>query len=73
MKKIIDEFTNLPISRQLKYQKRHQKDNRCTFCMDLAFKGTSKCKKHLIAKRELSRVRQNCQKRYNSISYSNES
>ena len=44
-KRIQDEFTELPISRQRKYQLRMQRDKRCTECGQPAIQG-SRCLKH---------------------------
>ena len=49
--RIKDEFTDLPISRQRKYQLRMQRDQRCTECGEPALKG-SRCLKHLVKARE---------------------
>jgi len=52
--RIKDEFTDLPISRQRKYQLRMQRDQRCTECGEPALKG-SRCLKHLVKARERQR------------------
>ena len=61
-KRIEDEFTNLPISRQRKYQLRMQRDRRCTECGEPAIQG-SRCLKHLVKKRGLKR------RYYGTLSY----
>ncbi len=66
---IIDEFTNLPISRQRKYQLRMQRDKRCTECGQPAAEG-SRCLKHLVKARERQRKKRGLKRRYyNTLSY----
>jgi len=66
---IVDEFTDLPISRQRKYQLRMQRDKRCTECGDAAAEG-SRCLKHLIKARERQRKKRGLKRRYyNTLSY----
>ncbi len=66
---IQDEFTNLPISRQRKYQLRMQRDRRCTECGEPTM-GGSRCLKHLVEARELQRSRLNLKRRYaRTLSY----
>ena len=66
---IVDEFSNLPISRQRKYQLRMQRDQRCTICGQPAAKGL-RCLDHLISDREQTRKRAGYTRRYNnSFSY----
>ena len=65
---IIDEFTNLKISRQRKYQLRKQRENRCTECGEPAF-GASRCVKHLVKARERQRKKNGLKRRYNTLSY----
>ena len=60
MKKIIDKFTNLPISRQYKYQLRKYKQRKCIICgRKLDFKNRNYCKfhriNHMISNRENQR------------------
>lgn len=66
---IIDEFSNLPVSRQRKYQLRKQRDKRCTLCGLPAIHGL-RCLDHLVKDRELRRKRYGYTKRYpNSMGY----
>jgi hypothetical protein len=66
---IIDEFSNLPVSRQRKYQLRKQRDKRCTLCGLPAVHGL-RCLAHLVKDRELRRKRYGYTKRYqNSMGY----
>jgi hypothetical protein len=68
-RRIDDEFKNLPISRQRKYQLRRQRDKRCTQCGAPVAEG-SRCLKHLILSRERKRARHGLRRRYfNSMSY----
>jgi hypothetical protein len=68
-KRIQDEFTNLPISRQRKYQLRMQRDRRCTECGEAAVQG-SRCLKHLVKARERQRKKRGLKRRYyNTLSY----
>lgn len=68
-KSIIDEFTNLPVSRQRKYQLRMQRDKRCTECGEPAAEG-SRCLKHLVKARERQRKKRGLKRRYyNTLSY----
>ena len=68
-KRIKDEFTDLPISRQRKYQLRRQRDRRCTECGQPAIKG-SRCLDHLIKARERQRRKRGLKRRYtNTLSY----
>lgn len=60
---IRDEFTNLPISRQRKYQLRMKRDKRCKICGELAVNGTF-CLKHLVDSRERARKKLGCKRRY---------
>jgi|HubBroStandDraft_4_1064222.scaffolds.fasta_scaffold831049_2 hypothetical protein len=67
--RIKDEFTNLKISRQRKYQLRMQRDKRCTECGDPAARG-SRCLEHLIIARERQRKKRGLKRRYyNTLSY----
>jgi hypothetical protein len=70
MRKCIqDEFTNLPISRQRKYQLRMQRDRRCTECGEPAIQA-SRCLKHLIRARERQRKNRGLKRRYyGTLSY----
>jgi phosphoribosyl-dephospho-CoA transferase len=66
---ILDEFTDMPISRQRKYQLRMQRDQRCTVCGQPAAEG-SRCLKHLIEARELQRKMRGLKRRYyGTLSY----
>ncbi len=68
-KRIQDEFTELPISRQRKYQLRMQRDRRCTECGEPAIQG-SRCLKHLVKARERQRKKWGLKRRYYStLSY----
>lgn len=68
-KRIQDEFTELPISRQRKYQLRMQRDRRCTECGQAAIQG-SRCLKHLVKARERQRKKRGLKRRYlNTLSY----
>lgn len=68
-RRIQDEFTDLPISRQRKYQLRMQKASRCTECGAPAIQG-SRCLKHLIKARERQRRKRGLKRRYlNTLSY----
>jgi hypothetical protein len=67
--RIQDEFTELPISRQRKYQMRMQRDKRCTECGEPAAEG-SRCLKHLVKARERQRKKRGLRRRYyNTLSY----
>jgi len=66
---IKDEFTDLPVSRQRKYQLRKQRDNRCTECGDPTV-ATSRCLKHLVKARERQRKKRGLKGRYyGTLSY----
>jgi hypothetical protein len=68
-RRIIDEFTDLPVSRQRKYQLRMQRDKRCTECGEPAAEG-SRCLKHLVKARERQRKKRGLKRRYyNTLSY----
>ncbi len=68
-KRIKDEFTELPISRQRKYQLRMQRDHRCTECGAPAAQG-SRCVRHLVKARERQRKKRGLKRRYyNTLSY----
>jgi hypothetical protein len=51
---IEDEFRDLKISRQRKYQLRMRRQGRCVVCGDKAA-GSNLCLKHLVAERERRR------------------
>jgi hypothetical protein len=66
---IKDEFTDLPISRQRKYQLRMEKAGRCTECGEPAESG-GRCLKHLVSARERQRKIVGAKRRYhNSLGY----
>jgi hypothetical protein len=68
-KRIQDEYTDLPISRQRKYQLRMRRDNRCTECGEPAVQG-SRCLEHLVKARERQRRKRGLKRRYlNTLSY----
>jgi ribosomal protein L32 len=52
---IKDEFTDLPVSRQRKYQLRMERGRRCIECGEPAIEGRL-CLKHLVQARELQRI-----------------
>lgn len=67
--RIQDEFTDLNISRQRKYQLRMQRDQRCTECGAAVVEG-SRCLKHLVKARERQRRKRGLRRRYfNTLSY----
>ena len=67
--RIKDEFTELPISRQRKYQLRMKRDGRCTECGEVALEG-SRCLKHLVKARERQRKKRGLKRRYyGTLSY----
>ena len=66
--RIIDEFSDLPVSRQRKYQLRQQKAGKCIRC------GRPRCSPnycldHWVAEREAHRRRTGAAKRLRSKSY----
>jgi len=68
-KRIADEFTDLPISRQRKYQLRMKREGRCTECGEPAVQG-SRCLKHLVKARERQRDKRGLKRRYRgTLSY----
>ncbi|HOX56515.1 MAG TPA: hypothetical protein P5205_06475 [Candidatus Paceibacterota bacterium] len=68
-KRIKDEFADLPVSRQRKYQLRMKRDRRCTECGEPAVQG-SRCLKHLIKARERQREKRGLKRRYfGTLSY----
>jgi hypothetical protein len=59
---IKDEFTDLKMSRQQKYQLRMRRDGRCGICgKSVAQSGL--CLKHLVAERERKRKKLGCKRR----------
>jgi hypothetical protein len=68
-KRIQDEFTNLAISRQRKYQLRKQRGKRCTDSGQPAIQG-SRCLQHLVKARKRQRKKRGLKRRYyNTLSY----
>ena len=68
-KRIKDKFTNLPVSRQRKYQLRMKRDHRCTECGEPAVQG-SRCLMHLVKARERQRKKRGLKRRYfGTLSY----
>lgn len=66
---IEDEFKDLPISRQRKYQLRMLRDGRCTECGEPVVLG-SRCLKHLVLARERQRQKKGLKRRYwRTLSY----
>jgi hypothetical protein len=66
---IKDEFTDLKISRQRKYQLRKQRDGLCTECGQPAAQGL-RCLEHMVRARERQREKMGLRKRYtNTLSY----
>lgn len=63
MRKIIDKFTKLPISRQQKYRLRKQRKGICLVCEDPAV-TTVYCLRHAIKQREYMRKRKKCKIRF---------
>jgi hypothetical protein len=61
-KAIKDEFADLPLSRQRKYQLRMQRDQQCIICGESTVGGFY-CLKHLVDKRERARRRIGAKKR----------
>lgn len=57
-KKIIDEFTDLPISRQRKYQLRRVKKGVCISCGRPLFLGGRFCEKHYNRNQQVARKRE---------------
>lgn len=52
MKIITDEFSSLPISRQRRYQLRHERDGICKLCDEPAAKDSAFCATHLKKQRQ---------------------
>lgn len=68
-KPIQDEFTQLTVSRQRRYQLRKQRDGCCTECGAPAA-NASRCVKHLVLARERQRVKKGLRSRYTgTLSY----
>lgn len=72
-KKITDEFSDLKVSRQRKWQLRREKAGLCRICGQPAvqiLRGAKvRCLTHAIAQRELFRARAGSKRRINSASY----
>jgi hypothetical protein len=67
-KKIVDEFTDLPISRQQKWQLRRAKEGRCIICGEPKVTAWY-CLKHAIASRESMRKFCGSVRRTKSLTY----
>jgi hypothetical protein len=68
-KAIQDEFSDLPISRQRKYQLRMKREKRCQICGAPVVMG-ARCLKHLVEQREKGREQYGLKRRYRStLSY----
>ncbi len=69
---IQDEFSSLPLSRQMKYYLRRRRDKRCTKCGKTVDQG-SLCVEHMVQMREHRRKTFGLKRRYsNSLSYQSE-
>ena len=67
-KKILDEFTDLPISRQQKWQLRRAKEGRCVICGQPKVTAWH-CLKHAIANREWARKYSGSVRRNETLTY----
>ena len=67
-KKIVDEFTDLPISRQQKWQLRRAKEGRCVICGDPKVTAWH-CLRHAIANREWARKYSGSVRRNKTLTY----
>jgi len=68
-KKIKDDFTKLPISRQRKYQLRMKRDGRCISCGEPTVEGVF-CLKHCVERRERTRKKIGAKRRWKgALSY----
>jgi len=68
-RRIEDEFADLPISRQRKYQLRMKREGRCTECGEPSVQG-SRCLRHLVKARERQRKKRGLKRRYRgTLSY----
>jgi hypothetical protein len=67
-KKIIDEFTDMPISRQQKWQLRRAKEGRCVICGEPKVTAWH-CLKHAIANREWARKYSGSVRRNKTLTY----
>ena len=63
-----DQYTEAKLSRQRKYQLRHQDKGLCIYCAAPAVLGVL-CLRHAIRVREDMRKRKKCKKRFFSSSY----
>jgi hypothetical protein len=67
--RIKDEFADLPVSKQRKYQLRMERDKRCRICGEPVVIGVF-CLKHGVAHREWKRNKLGCKRRFsNALSY----
>lgn len=67
-KKIVDEFTDRPISRQQKWQLRRAKEGRCVICGEKKVTAWH-CLKHAIANREWARKYSGSKRRNKTLTY----
>ena len=68
-KRIKDEFSELEISRQYRYQLRMKRDGRCIICGEPAVTDW-KCLKHMVKARERQRKKLGLKRRlHNALSY----
>jgi hypothetical protein len=67
-KKIVDEFTEMPISRQQKWQLRRAKEGRCVICGEPKVTAWH-CLKHAIANREWARKYSGSVRRNKTLTY----
>jgi hypothetical protein len=67
-KKIVDEFTDLPISRQQKWQLRRAKEGRCVICGEPKVTAWH-CLKHAVANREWARKYSGSVRRNKTLTY----
>ena len=68
-KHIKDEFSDLPFSRQYRYQLRMKRENRCIICGEPAVTEW-KCLKHMVRARERQRKKLGLKRRLrNALSY----
>jgi hypothetical protein len=67
-KKIIDEFMDLPISRQRKWQLRRAKEGRCVICGEPIVTAWH-CLKHAVAYREWARRYSGSIRRNKTLTY----
>lgn len=68
MKKIIDEFTDRPVSRARKQQLRRMRDGLCKLC-GKPVATTKFCLAHAVREREKNRKRHGCRQRNRSLTY----